>query len=100
MLILFSFFVKKLIFEIILQALLPEDYEQRVCSYASIDDGFHATIRLKSTSKEDALKWLSDFENKSLTTYRVRRTFPGSGRKNVFKVSDWFTEWLRVYFFN
>ena len=83
-------FVEKLIFVIISQALLPEDYEQRVCSYTSIDDGFHATIRLKATSKDESLKWLSDFENKSLTTYGVRRTFPGSGRKNVFKVSIFF----------
>ena len=79
---------------LISQALLPNGYEQRVCSYTSIGDGFHATIRLKATSKAGALKWLSDFENKSLTTYRVRRTFPGSGRKNVFKVSNVFYVFL------
>ena len=38
------------------------------------------------TTEEDALEWVSQFEEKSLITWRKKRTFPDKIARTVFKV--------------
>lgn len=44
-------------------------------------------LRSKAKTKEEFLKWLRDFESKSLTTWRVRKVIKSKGVTVVYKVS-------------
>lgn len=46
-----------------------------------------ATVRLNLRSKEEALQWLQDYQNSSLTDWRVRKCFPENTDFVIFKVS-------------
>ncbi|KAG7174424.1 uncharacterized protein LOC121859534 [Homarus americanus] len=70
------------------KTILPDEFEHRICSYQKVTDGenFKATIRIKAGSEEEVERWIFAFENKSLTDWRIERTYPHSGLKNLYKV--------------
>lgn len=49
---------------------------------------FSFTVRLDISTKEDALTWLREFEETTLTTYKVLTTFAENTQKIVFKVNN------------
>lgn len=67
--------------------MLPDGFLYRICAYKEDGDGFTATIRLPLKTKEAAVEWQTAFKDKSTTTMRVLRTYPGSAKKNVYRVS-------------
>lgn len=70
------------------QALLPAPLlsgnQHRVCRFKETSlHCFEAVLRLPFTTKDEACGWLNDFEESSHSTWRVSRTFPHSGLKNM-----------------
>jgi len=47
---------------------------------------YEAIVRLNISSKEEALKWLSDYQDSSLTDWRIRRTFKENSMKLTYRV--------------
>lgn len=54
------------------------------------ETAFNCIIRLAIFEKEEALKWLKEFEENSLTTWNVDRTYKECTSRRVFKVCDTF----------
>ncbi|KAJ8032144.1 hypothetical protein HOLleu_25583 [Holothuria leucospilota] len=75
-----------------LQALLPklhEDQSYRVYDYKEDGNTVQCTLRLPLTTKDDALKWLKNFQETSFSTWRVDKTYPhaaGNKAKNIYRV--------------
>ena len=72
------------------QKILPSDYDYKLCDYIALDsnDQFLVTLRMSLTCKEEALEWKHQFEEKSLTTHVLDKSFPKVGRVSVFKVNE------------
>lgn len=68
-------------------------------SFTKEKEGFSAEIRLPISRKEDALNWVAMLEERSLTTFRVDRTYPENTKKLVFKVCQMHIRYYR-YLFN
>lgn len=66
-----------------MQAVLPHNYQYIVSSFDVKDAGFVASLEVSAT---DATKWKEDFQEASKCTWRVKRTYPTSGRYVLFKV--------------
>ncbi|KAJ8043334.1 hypothetical protein HOLleu_10378 [Holothuria leucospilota] len=75
-------------------ALLPklhEDQSYRVYDYKEDGNTVQCTLRLPLTTKDDALKWLKNFQETSFSTWRVDKTYPHAGNatgnkaKNIFR---------------
>ncbi|XP_033110992.1 uncharacterized protein LOC117112049 [Anneissia japonica] len=67
-------------------AFLPPNYKYCLCNYTVQNGNISCiSLRLPISTEEGARTWFSQFQEKSLTTMRVDRTHPLSGRKNVFK---------------
>eukprot|EP00057_Strongylocentrotus_purpuratus_P010667 XP_011665141.1 PREDICTED: uncharacterized protein LOC105438693 isoform X2 [Strongylocentrotus purpuratus] len=73
----------------VVQSILPEGYTYHACridNFSQNDEvSFSAIIRLNLRSHQDFNKWLENFQESSSTTWRVKRTFPSTGLKVVFK---------------
>ncbi|KAF6199887.1 hypothetical protein GE061_006185 [Apolygus lucorum] len=65
--------------------ILPESYKAHLTSFRPYLRGYNAILRLNITNKIEAEDWLKDFSEKSLTSYRVDRTFPENTPKVLFK---------------
>ncbi|KAK3857659.1 hypothetical protein Pcinc_036099 [Petrolisthes cinctipes] len=87
----------------LLQQILPEAYEYRICKFVEIspkiESGeenkqapftqFEATIRLKLKTKTEARAWIKAMEKTSAVTWRVDKTYPVCGGKktqNVYRI--------------
>ena len=70
------------------QAVLPEGYAYKLCAYQEEGSGFTTTLRLPLKTKEEAIRWQTDFQEKSKTTMRVARTYLHAFLKNVYRVSS------------
>ncbi|XP_032802305.1 uncharacterized protein LOC116938787 [Petromyzon marinus] len=71
-----------------LRPMLPDGFKYKVVSY---EDGpaeqFCSELRVSIDNKDATLDWIRKFEATSMVTWRIRHTFPESGRKNIFKNS-------------
>lgn len=65
--------------------ILPNSFKAHVISFQPYLRGFNAVLRLNIMNKIQADDWLRDFSEKSLTNYRVDRTFPENTPKLLFK---------------
>ncbi|CAB0000906.1 unnamed protein product [Nesidiocoris tenuis] len=65
--------------------IMPESYKAHLTSFRPYLRGYNAILRLNITNKIEADDWLKDFSEKSLTSYRVDRTFPENTPKVLFK---------------
>ena len=73
------------------QDLLPGGYEHALCSYNNVDgNNFEANISLPLYTSDELTNWKDAFEQKSMSTYRVKKTFPNVGQKVLFKVIKMF----------
>ncbi|KAK8401630.1 hypothetical protein O3P69_001036 [Scylla paramamosain] len=88
----------------LLQQILPEAYEYRICKfnvfgkeeslllhnkYEVPSIKFEATIRLKIKTKAEAKLWIKDLERASAVTWRVDKTYPICGGKktqNIYRI--------------
>uniref|UniRef100_A0A2C9KED4 Uncharacterized protein n=1 Tax=Biomphalaria glabrata TaxID=6526 RepID=A0A2C9KED4_BIOGL len=70
-----------------LRNILPENYEYKLCEYLQLDreDKFLVTLRMTLSTKEEALEWKRNFEERSLTTHVKDKTYPNVERVSVFK---------------
>lgn len=65
---------------------LDSEYTYCICDYKNESQGFSLTLSLNTKTKTEAQTWFKKYTEKSLTTMRVNRTFPGTGPTNLFKV--------------
>ncbi|XP_077289686.1 uncharacterized protein LOC143913658 [Arctopsyche grandis] len=71
-------------------SVLPFEYEYLfVGDYEYMNEQeFKCTINIKKIhTEDDAKKWISKFGECTLTTWRVRRTYPASGKCNIYKIA-------------
>ncbi|XP_064624485.1 uncharacterized protein LOC135485977 [Lineus longissimus] len=70
-------------------SLLPIDYSYFITSIEKANDDkddYIVIFRIKGiTTEEKAREWFAGFQESSKMTYRLDRTYPDSGRKNVWK---------------
>ncbi|KAF1377986.1 hypothetical protein PFLUV_G00206520 [Perca fluviatilis] len=66
-----------------LEKLLPSGYTHLLCVK---EDEFRAHLKVQLSTKEEVEKWLEEFQNSSTLTWRNARTYPASGRYNVYRV--------------
>ena len=80
---------ERFFFSFQLKSILPDSFKIIISEYIQGDkpENFHCTLRLPIFSKEGALKWLKDFEERSFTTWKVERTHKENTQKIIFKVS-------------
>ena len=72
-----------------LRELMPNNVKYHVHKIDSSDNaGFKATIRLECTTAEACNRWVTDFRRLTLTTWRVRNTYP-SGRRGLLYRKDY-----------
>ncbi|KAK3932908.1 Hydroxylamine reductase [Frankliniella fusca] len=72
---------------------LPPDYSHEVLSVIPMhiyrdechDAMYEAIIRVNISTREEALRWLADYQDCSFTDWRVRRTFKENSNKIIFK---------------
>ncbi|KAL2102346.1 hypothetical protein ACEWY4_001514 [Coilia grayii] len=64
-----------------LEELLPPGYSHLLCT----KEKEKVQLRVKVPRKEDVEKWLEDFQQSSGFTWRKARTYPQSGRYNMFR---------------
>ena len=57
-----------------------------MCEFSSQEHGFKATVCLNVKTEERMKEWMTEFQERSLTTLRLARTYPNCGTKLVFKV--------------
>ena len=71
------------------QSVLPPGLKYLIDSCDDSEHGLEALMHVNLQTEEQALDWLKCYENLSLITLRVKKTFPskGFGAKNLFKVS-------------
>lgn len=70
-----------------LEPLLPPDYDHCVCSLEADEaGGLKVSLKLPAHEEPEVQKWLQDFQNSSKTTWRVSRTYPGSKRRNKYRI--------------
>ena len=71
------------------QSVLPPGVMYLIDSCDDSEHGLEALMHVNLQTEEQALDWLKCYENLSLITLRVKKTFPskGFGAKNLFKVS-------------
>lgn len=79
-----------------LHSILPRGYEYIVVEFikGEKENAFNCTIRLAIFEKEEALKWLKEFEETSMTTWNVDRTHKECTPRIIFKVCDKFLVFL------
>ncbi|XP_028440345.1 uncharacterized protein LOC114559727 [Perca flavescens] len=69
--------------ETLITKLLPSGYTHLLCVK---EDEFRAHLKVQLSTKEEVEKWLEEFQNSSTLTWRNARTYPASGRYNVYRV--------------
>ena len=67
--------------------LLPSQMIYHICSYEENSSGFFSCIRLPLHTKEEVTKWKDNFQESSLTTWRVARTHPNERKSVLYRVS-------------
>uniref|UniRef100_A0A8D8YQP4 SWIM-type domain-containing protein n=1 Tax=Cacopsylla melanoneura TaxID=428564 RepID=A0A8D8YQP4_9HEMI len=66
--------------------LLPEDVNGLIVKVQQESTSFFSfTLRLEISTKEDALAWIKQFEDTTLTSFKVNNTFPENTQKIIFK---------------
>ena len=54
----------------------------------NLETNFEANISLPLYTSDELTNWKDAFEQKSMSTYRVKETFPNVGQKVLFKVNQ------------
>lgn len=67
-------------------SILPEVPTLVLSVKETTNNGLCCIVRLSVNNKRDALSWLQQFQEKTLTTYTVDGTFKENTQKIVFKV--------------
>lgn len=71
----------------LLNDILPPGFNYHISSFEQLknQDNFKAELRINIFQKEDALKWLQEFEDISGTNFRVAKTFTENSSRLIFK---------------
>ncbi|XP_030837091.1 uncharacterized protein LOC115922342 isoform X1 [Strongylocentrotus purpuratus] len=78
----------------ILKDYLPTGYDYRLCLFEAPEDNsenFKASFRIKLSTRDKVEAWFKALQEKSATTWRVRKTYPcnhgiGARNKNIFRL--------------
>ena len=71
----------------VFQKTLPKGYEYHLCHFKDVEGGYKAELRVAVSTESEAREWVKNYEMECKITLCLSKTYPNSGRINLFKIA-------------